>query len=113
MTWADFITAMGGVLGLFLAIFGVWKYIDAKLTQVREHSSAQSAAAMAVASAAERDLAAHRTHVAETYATKQGMHEQTSQIMAAINGIGLRIDGLYDLFGHTTRKKTTKSDDDT
>jgi hypothetical protein len=40
------------------------------------------------------DLAAHKLHVAETYTTKAGMHEQTAQIMKAIDAVGDRIDGV-------------------
>ncbi|NGO51600.1 hypothetical protein [Allomesorhizobium camelthorni] len=40
------------------------------------------------------DLAAHKLHVAEVYATKAGMHEQTAQIMEAIKTVGERIEGV-------------------
>src|SRR5690606_25033981 len=43
---------------------------------------------------AQRELAEHRIHTAETYVTKHGMAEQTLQIMKAIEGVGNRIDGL-------------------
>lgn len=42
------------------------------------------------------ELAAHKLHVAETYVTKAGLQEQTSQIMHAIDGIGKRIDGISE-----------------
>lgn len=42
------------------------------------------------------DLAAHKLHVAETYTTKAGMQEQTSQIMRAIESVGSRIDGVHE-----------------
>lgn len=42
------------------------------------------------------DLAAHKLHVAETYATKAGMQEQTAQLLRAIEGVGNRIDGLHE-----------------
>lgn len=45
---------------------------------------------------AQRELAAHKLHAAETFATKQGMHEQTAQIMRAIEGVAGRIDGLHE-----------------
>jgi len=40
------------------------------------------------------DLAAHKLHTAETYVTKQGLNEQTTQIMKAIDGVGDRLDGV-------------------
>lgn len=98
MTWEQLITAGGFVIGLFVAVFGVWKYIDSKISSVRTDVAQ-----------AEKALAEHRTHVAETYVTKTGMHEQTSQIMNAINGVASRIDGLYELFGHS-RSRSTRDD---
>jgi hypothetical protein len=40
------------------------------------------------------DLSAHRLYVAEHYVTKQGLTEQTTQIMKAIDGVGDRLDGV-------------------
>ncbi|HEU4984679.1 MAG TPA: hypothetical protein VFT58_03480 [Nitrososphaera sp.] len=45
---------------------------------------------------AQRDLAAHKLHVSENYATKAGMAEQTAQLLRAIEGVGSRIDGLHE-----------------
>lgn len=45
---------------------------------------------------AQRDLAAYKTHAAETFATKAGMQEQTAQLLRAIEGVGNRIDGLHE-----------------
>lgn len=39
-------------------------------------------------------LAEYKTHVAETYVTKQGMNDQTKQILDAITGVASRVDGL-------------------
>ena len=40
------------------------------------------------------DLSSHRLYVAEHYVTKQGLTEQTTQIMKAIDGVGDRLDGV-------------------
>ncbi len=45
---------------------------------------------------AQTDLAAYKTHVAETYTTKTGMQEQTAQLMKAIEGVGSRLDSRLD-----------------
>jgi hypothetical protein len=42
------------------------------------------------------ELAAHKLHSAEVFATKQGMQEQTAQLLRAIEGVGSRIDGLHE-----------------
>lgn len=41
---------------------------------------------------AERELAAYKLHVAETFVTKQGLNEQTDRLMRAIEGLGVKID---------------------
>ena len=38
------------------------------------------------------DLAAHKVQVAEAYATKAGLSEQTAQIMKAFDSLGTKID---------------------
>lgn len=78
-------SAAGFIVMLFGAIFGVWKYLDGKLTSARKETDGVA-----------RDLAAHKLHTAETYVTKAGMQEQTSQILRSIEGVGNRIDGLNE-----------------
>ncbi|MCA1365912.1 hypothetical protein I6F15_00615 [Bradyrhizobium sp. BRP14] len=78
MTGAEIMYAVGFFVGLFGAIFGVWKYVDGKYSSLRD------------------ELSAHRLHTAETYVTKAGMQEQTAQIMRAIEGVGSRIDAISE-----------------
>lgn len=42
----------------------------------------------------DKQLADYKTHVAESFVTKQGMSEQTDRIMQAIGDVGSRVDGL-------------------
>lgn len=76
MTGAEIMAVVGFILLLFGYAFGVWKYVDGKITSVRD------------------DLASHKLHAAETFATKSGMAEQTNQLLRAIESIGNRIDSL-------------------
>jgi hypothetical protein len=94
MTGAEIMYAVGFFVSLFLAIFGVWKYLDGKLGAVRAEASAQASSATALASLAREELAAHRLHVAETYITKQGMREATESIMEAISGVKQAVDHM-------------------
>lgn len=68
--------AVGFFVGLFGAIFGVWKYVDGKIGVVRD------------------DLALHKLHIAEHYVSKQGLRETTEQIMAAISGVKDAVDNM-------------------
>jgi len=83
-------------VAMFGSIFGVWKYLDSKLVSIRSEAHTAAAGVQALASLAREELAAHRLHTAETYVTKQGMQEQTTQIMRAIEGVGSRIDGMNE-----------------
>ncbi len=73
---------VGFGMAVFGTLFGIWRYLDGKLTAGRKETEAVA-----------KELAEHKLHTAETYVTKTGMHEQTSQIMKAIEGVGNRIDG--------------------
>ena len=85
MTGPEIMAVVGFIVMLFGVIFGVWKYLDGKLTSARKETDGVA-----------RDLAAHKLHAAETFATKAGMQEQTTQIMRAIEGVGNRIDGVHE-----------------
>jgi hypothetical protein len=57
---------------------------------------------------AQQDLAAHKLHAAETFATKQGMQEQTAQLLRAIEGVGNRIDGLHERLDRVFERPTAR-----
>lgn len=71
--------------GLLGTVFGVWWRIEGKTKE-----------AAAKGEKAVEDLAAYKLHAAETFATKAGMQEQTTQIMRAIESVGNRIDGVHE-----------------
>jgi len=85
VTGPEIMAVVGFIVMLFGAIFGIWKYLDGKLTSARKETESIA-----------RDLAAHKLHAAETFATKQGMQEQTSQMLRAIEGVASRIDGISE-----------------
>lgn len=92
VTWeqvAFFVALLG-------AISGVWWRIEGKVSEARAEAVKRADDAARAADAVARDLAAHKTHAAETFATKAGMQEQTTQIMRAIEGVGNRIDGVHE-----------------
>lgn len=93
--WAQLVGGIGFFVMLFGAIFGVWKYLDGKLTTARKETAA-----------VERDLAAHRIHTAEIYVTKAGLSEQTSQIMKALDSVGAKIDRTNERLDNLMQPKT-------
>jgi len=85
--------ALGAFLiGLFGALFGVWRFLDGKIGRV--DTKADTVA---------RDLAAHRLHVSDNYATKAGVTEaiksvaeQNVHTIKAVTDMGDRIDKRLD-----------------
>lgn len=87
---------VGVALAIFAALSGVfWKMYD--LIQKAAEKGEQ----------AQRDLAAHKLHAAETFATKQGMQEQTTQLLRAIEGVVGRIDGLSERLDNIILQRPT------
>jgi hypothetical protein len=81
--------------GLLSLVAGIWWRVEGKIDKAKLEASTV-AAANALASLSRQELADHRLHVSEVYATKQGMQEQTSQLLRAIEGVGNRIDGMNE-----------------
>ncbi|XUY27841.1 hypothetical protein RMR21_005650 [Agrobacterium sp. rho-8.1] len=81
-------------IALFGFFFGLWKYVDAKISSARSDATGTASAAHALAALARDELASHRLHVAETYITKAGMRETTEQIMDAISGVKAAVDHM-------------------
>ena len=88
------------VIGFFIMLAGsgaaVWWRIDGQINRAKAEASIVASAAQALATLTRHELAEHRLHVSETYATKQGMQEQTTQILRSIEGVGHRIDGMNE-----------------
>ncbi|TIL38510.1 hypothetical protein [Mesorhizobium sp.] len=94
MSGTELMAVVGFFILLFGFIFGLWKYVDAKLMGVKQDAAVVASAAQATASLAREELGAHKLHVAEHYVTKAGLAEQTTQIMKAIDGVADRLDGV-------------------
>lgn len=85
-------------LGVVLALIGIataafWR-IWGLIGDAKKEALLRADAAVALASVARDELAAHKLHTAETYVTKAGMSEQTAQIMKAIDGVSGKLDHL-------------------
>ncbi|KKX33960.1 hypothetical protein [Rhizobium sp. LC145] len=99
MTGAELMYVVGFFITVFGSIFGVWKYLDGKLTANRKDTEKVA-----------QDLAAHKLHAAETFATKASQAEQTTQLLRAIESVGNRIDGVHErldrLYENAPRRTT-------
>lgn len=79
------------------AMWGIWWRIEGKVKIAEDK-----------ADKAQQDLAAHKLHAAETFATKAGMQEQTAQLLRAIEGVGNRIDGLHERLDRAFERQPTR-----
>ena len=57
---------------------------------------------------AQRELAKFQTHVAENFATKDGMQRQTDQLLRAMESIGTRIDALTTRIDNMIKPRSTR-----
>ena len=105
-------TAVGFFVMLSGSGWAIWWKIDGRVKDSEKATGSRIAAAEAKADKAVTDLAAHKLHAAETFATKAGMQEQTAQLLRAIEGVGNRIDGLHERLDRAferTTGRTTRS----
>lgn len=105
MDWGLFFQAAGvgvAVLGFVAGgFYWLWGQItkirdDAEegIKQAKQDAALRTEAAHAVASSTREELHQHKLVVAENYVSKQGLREQTEQIMAALGGLGEQIRGM-------------------
>ena len=98
MTGAEIMT----VVGFGLMVFGVITGVFWRMWGLIEKAGGKG-------EVAQKDLAAHKLHVAEHYVSKQGHREATDQVMEAIGavktaveGTNLRIDRMWESHGKPT-----------
>lgn len=90
---------MGGIIffvTLLGAISGVWWRIEGRVDRAKAEAVLKATEAATEAASVRADLAAHKLHCSEVFATKQGMQEQTSQLLRAIEGVSHRIEGMNE-----------------
>jgi len=103
----DWISLGGLLLTALGAIFGVWKYVGAKMDKERDERIAemkeerharqvQIGGVLAKADEANKRLNDYQIEVAKTYATKQGVTEATDRLMDAIKDVGTNVRSLND-----------------
>jgi hypothetical protein len=84
----------GFAFGLVTVAGTLYWRVQVMIKEVRDEAALRAEASLAVARTAEKDLAAHKLHVAEVYTTKVGLQSVTDQIMDAIGGIGAQITSM-------------------
>lgn len=87
--WVSYIAPM---VALLTFVLGIWWKVENKINDAK-----------AKGDSVEKDLAAYKLHVSETYTTKSGMKEIKDEILGAVSGIrddvrhlGTRIDAMHE-----------------
>lgn len=107
-SWGAIAAAIVFFLTVSGAMWGIWWRIEGKVDAARKDAVSMANTAQAAALFAQAQLADYKTHVAEHYATKAGMQEQTAQLLRAIEGVGNRIDGLHERLDRAFETKPTR-----
>ena len=94
--WAQLVGGIGFFILISGTLWGIWWRIEGKVDRAKTEASAVASAANALAALSRQELADHRLHCSEVFATKQGMQEQTAQILRSIEGVGSRIDSMNE-----------------
>lgn len=80
----ELLVQMGGMVGVGL---GLWWRIEHRINKAEAAATLRADAAFGAASMAASNLAEYKTHVAETYVSKEGLAEVRDQIMAGVSEI--------------------------
>lgn len=107
VTGAEIMAVVGFIVMLIGFLFGLWKYVESRIAKAETRNAAKADAATALASLTRQELSDYKLRAAETFATKAGMQEQTSQIMRAIESVAHRIDGLTERIDNIMATRTT------
>jgi hypothetical protein len=102
MTGAEIMAVVGFIVMLMGFLFGLWKYVESQIAKAETRNAA-------LASLTRQELSDYKLRAAETFATKAGMQEQTSQIMRAIESVAHRIDGLTERIDNLMQPKSMRS----
>lgn len=105
---SEIIALVVGVVVILSAVAGVWWRVEAKIGEAKAEALAAAQGAQSDASAALARIAALHLHVAETYVTKAGMTEQTTQIMRAIHDVGNDVRQLNERIDRMIERRPTQ-----
>ena len=93
----EIMAAVGVFILVSGTLWGIWWKIDGAIQRAKSDALQAAQLAAMKADVLASSLAEHRLHVAEVYVSKQGLREQTEQIMAAIKGVS-------DTLAHVTER---------
>lgn len=92
MTEGQVITLLASLGGIAVAALAFWRWIESKINAVGTKAEAAAAAMHLLAV----QLADYKTHVAETYVSKQGLREFRDEVMAGVRELKGSVSGLHE-----------------
>lgn len=81
-----------GIVTIVGTVAGVWWRIEGRIKASAETVGLQALAAQTKADVAAGELAKYQIHVAETYATKDGVNKQFEAVSKAVTDVGDRVE---------------------
>lgn len=105
VTWATLWGVIVAMAGIVVACFAVWWRIEGKVEKAKtdalteaEAANKRADAAAGLGRMAREELSEYKTHVAETYISKEGHREANQQLMSAIGDLRGDVRGIRDRF---------------
>ncbi|WP_246755155.1 MULTISPECIES: hypothetical protein [Rhizobium] len=101
VTWETLSWLVGAISLVVGVCFGIWWKLDAKIRAVEKEAADET-------DAVRKELADTKIHMAEHYISKAGHRETTDQILRAIEGLGGRIDSLFQSIPAARRPRNSQ-----
>lgn len=92
ITW-ELVALVGAAISI---AFGVWWRIESRVKEAKTEATMKADAAGTKADLVGSQLAEYKTHVAETYVTKQGMRELRDEVSAGFKDIKDSLGGMNE-----------------
>jgi hypothetical protein len=107
VTVTDPITLISLLVAVLVAAFGVWWKIVALRNEDRRELDQKIHAAAAQAMLAAQQLSDYKTHVAETYVSKNGFRETMESVSQALQGINVNLTHLNERIDRVIDKQNS------
>lgn len=92
ITW-ELVTMIGAAVAI---AFAVWWRVESRVKEAKTEATVKAESAGLKADLIGTQLAEYKTHVAETYVTKQGMRELRDEVSAGFKDIKDSITGMNE-----------------
>lgn len=96
MSQSELIALVLFILAIIGAVTGAWWRVEMRVKEAKQEASLRADAAGTKADLVTAQLAEYKTHVAETYVSKQGLREMREEVSVGLKDIKSSISGIHD-----------------